>query len=116
MRVDGYRIAVCPGTYDPVTNGHVDIIERAARLFDELVVSVTTGSLTAPAGSASKPFDRISANPARRREIGDDSPAFSPTMPYVLRSSGYIHETAAAPTGVPSSCMIVMLFGDDPIM
>jgi pantetheine-phosphate adenylyltransferase len=44
VRVDGYRIAVCPGTYDPVTNGHVDIIERAARLFDELVVSVTTGS------------------------------------------------------------------------
>ncbi len=36
---------MCPGTYDPVTNGHVDIIERAARLFDELVVSVTTGSV-----------------------------------------------------------------------
>jgi pantetheine-phosphate adenylyltransferase len=45
VRVDGYRIAVCPGTYDPVTNGHVDVIERAARLFDELVVSVTTGSV-----------------------------------------------------------------------
>jgi pantetheine-phosphate adenylyltransferase len=39
------RIAVCPGTYDPVTYGHIDIIERAARLFDEVVVSVTTGSL-----------------------------------------------------------------------
>lgn len=38
------RIAVCPGTYDPVTNGHVDIIARAAGLFDEVVVSVTTGS------------------------------------------------------------------------
>lgn len=42
---DGYRIAVCPGTYDPVTFGHIDIIARAARLFDELVVSVTTGSV-----------------------------------------------------------------------
>ena len=41
----GCRIAVCPGTYDPVTYGHVDIIERAARLFDEVVVSVTTGSV-----------------------------------------------------------------------
>jgi pantetheine-phosphate adenylyltransferase len=39
------RIAVCPGTYDPVTYGHIDIIERAARLFDEVVVSVTTGSV-----------------------------------------------------------------------
>lgn len=33
--------AICPGTYDPVTNGHVDIIERAARLFGDVVVSVT---------------------------------------------------------------------------
>ncbi len=40
-----YRIAVCPGTYDPVTYGHIDIVERAATLFDEVVVSVTTGSV-----------------------------------------------------------------------
>lgn len=32
--------AVCPGSYDPATHGHVDIIERAARLFDEVVVAV----------------------------------------------------------------------------
>ncbi|MGB8380354.1 MAG: pantetheine-phosphate adenylyltransferase [Dermatophilaceae bacterium] len=31
---------VCPGSYDPITNGHVDIIARAARLFDEVVVAV----------------------------------------------------------------------------
>ncbi|MDR7087294.1 pantetheine-phosphate adenylyltransferase [Aeromicrobium panaciterrae] len=31
---------VCPGSFDPVTNGHLDIIERAARLFDEVVVAV----------------------------------------------------------------------------
>jgi pantetheine-phosphate adenylyltransferase len=34
------RIAVCPGTYDPITNGHLDVIGRAARLFDEVVVAV----------------------------------------------------------------------------
>ena len=34
------RIAVCPGSYDPVTNGHLDVITRAAGLFDELVVGV----------------------------------------------------------------------------
>ena len=33
-------IAVCPGSYDPVTNGHLDVIGRAARLFDEVVVAV----------------------------------------------------------------------------
>lgn len=31
---------MCPGSYDPVTNGHLDIIERASKLFDEVVVAV----------------------------------------------------------------------------
>ena len=31
---------VCPGSFDPVTNGHLDIIERSAHLFDEVVVAV----------------------------------------------------------------------------
>ena len=31
---------VCPGSFDPVTNGHLDIISRAARLYDEVVVAV----------------------------------------------------------------------------
>lgn len=31
---------VCPGSFDPVTNGHVDVIHRAAQLFDEVVVAV----------------------------------------------------------------------------
>jgi len=32
--------AICPGSYDPVTNGHVDVIARAARVFDRVVVGV----------------------------------------------------------------------------
>jgi pantetheine-phosphate adenylyltransferase len=34
------RIAVCPGSYDPVTNGHLDVISRTSALFDEVVVAV----------------------------------------------------------------------------
>jgi pantetheine-phosphate adenylyltransferase len=34
------RIAVCPGSYDPVTNGHLDVIARAAPMFDEVIVAV----------------------------------------------------------------------------
>ena len=34
------RRAACPGSFDPVTNGHIDIIERASTLFDEVVVAV----------------------------------------------------------------------------
>ena len=34
------RVAVCPGSYDPVTNGHLDVIGRAAKVFDKVVVGV----------------------------------------------------------------------------
>ena len=34
------RICVCPGSYDPITNGHLDVISRAAELFDEVVIAV----------------------------------------------------------------------------
>lgn len=34
------RRAVCPGSFDPITHGHLDIVERASRLFDEVVVAV----------------------------------------------------------------------------
>ncbi len=34
------RNAVCPGTYDPITMGHLDVIQRAAQLFDHVVVAV----------------------------------------------------------------------------
>ncbi|SBW27714.1 pantetheine-phosphate adenylyltransferase [Protofrankia symbiont of Coriaria ruscifolia] len=34
------RKAACPGSFDPITNGHLDIISRASRLFDEVVVAV----------------------------------------------------------------------------
>ena len=34
------RIAVCPGSYDPVTNGHLDIIGRVSRVFDRVIVGV----------------------------------------------------------------------------
>lgn len=38
-------IAVCPGSYDPVTNGHLDVIGRAAKLYDEVVVAVVDRSV-----------------------------------------------------------------------
>jgi pantetheine-phosphate adenylyltransferase len=38
-------IAVCPGSYDPITNGHLDVIRRAAVLYDEVVVAVVNRSV-----------------------------------------------------------------------
>ena len=39
------RIAVCPGSYDPITHGHVDVITRASYMFDELIVAVVNASV-----------------------------------------------------------------------
>jgi pantetheine-phosphate adenylyltransferase len=38
-------IAVCPGSYDPVTNGHLDVIQRAAGLYDQVIVAVVNRSV-----------------------------------------------------------------------
>src|SRR3954469_22853416 len=40
-----HRIAVCPGSYDPITLGHLDVITRASKLFDEVVVAVVNASV-----------------------------------------------------------------------
>jgi pantetheine-phosphate adenylyltransferase len=40
MSSSNHRIAVCPGTFDPITNGHLDVISRASAMFDALIVAV----------------------------------------------------------------------------
>lgn len=44
----GKRIGVYPGTFDPITLGHMDIIERGAKLVDELIIGVTTNIAKSP--------------------------------------------------------------------
>lgn len=46
------RIAVYPGTFDPLTNGHVDIVNRATRIFDEIIVAVAESAEKQPHFSA----------------------------------------------------------------
>lgn len=41
-------IAVYPGTFDPVTNGHTDLVERASKLFDKVIVAVAANSSKTP--------------------------------------------------------------------
>ena len=42
------KIAVYPGTFDPITNGHVDIIYRSAKLFDKIIVTVAVNTQKTP--------------------------------------------------------------------
>src|SRR3546814_16150944 len=49
MSVARNRIAVYPGTFDPITSGHVDLVDRAAPLFDRLIVGVADSPANRPA-------------------------------------------------------------------
>src|SRR3546814_10486787 len=49
MSVAHTRIAVYPGTFDPITNGHVDLVQRASPLFERLVVGVAESPAKGPA-------------------------------------------------------------------
>ena len=42
------RLAVYPGSFDPITRGHIDVIDRARAVFDELVVAVLVNTRKAP--------------------------------------------------------------------
>lgn len=54
------RIAICPGSFDPITNGHLDIIERAAPIFDEIIVAVLNNSSKKPLFSVQERMELIS--------------------------------------------------------
>ncbi len=54
------RIAVYPGSFDPITNGHLDIIERASRLYDKLVVGVLSNVSKQPLFTAEERVEMIS--------------------------------------------------------
>jgi pantetheine-phosphate adenylyltransferase len=61
------RLAVYPGSFDPVTNGHVDIIERGTKLFDRIVVAILVNVEKAPLFTAE---ERV----ATAREVFRDHP------------------------------------------
>ena len=61
------RRAVCPGSFDPVTNGHLDIISRASHLFDEVTVAVLVNQTKSGLFSVEERLDML-------REVAGDFP------------------------------------------
>ncbi len=55
------KIAVYPGSFDPVTNGHLDIVERSAKIFDHVIVAVLHNSTKHPAFSVNEKLDMLKA-------------------------------------------------------
>ena len=64
------RIGVYPGTFDPITLGHVDIIRRAARLVDRLVVGVTTNPSKSPMFTLPERMAAVTREAAAAMEAG----------------------------------------------
>lgn len=62
------RVAIYPGSFDPITNGHVDIIKRAVRMFDEIIVLIAYNPNKIYLFSADERMEMI-------REIFKDTPA-----------------------------------------
>ena len=56
------KICIYPGTFDPFTNGHLDVLERAAKLFDHVRVAVAIDSTKAPLFSPARRVGLIKAN------------------------------------------------------
>lgn len=66
------RIAIFPGSFDPLTNGHVDIIERSARIFDRVVVAVLTNAAKTPLFSVDERLAIIRETFAGRDNVDAD--------------------------------------------
>lgn len=64
---------VCPGSFDPVTNGHLDIIERASNLFDEVTVAVLVNETKRGLFSIEERLEMLSQVTARFDNVSVDS-------------------------------------------
>lgn len=57
MKKDTPNIAIYPGTFDPITNGHADLVKRGAQIFDELVVAIADSRRKGPLFSLDERID-----------------------------------------------------------
>ncbi len=62
------HIAVYPGTFDPVTNGHIDLVERSLRIFDEVIVAVAANPRKQPLFTLDERIDLFRKSLARLRK------------------------------------------------
>lgn len=80
------RIAVYPGSFDPITNGHLDMIERASRLYDKLVVGVLSNASKNPLFTAKERVEMIERVTGHLDNVETD--AFSGLLVDFAKSKG----------------------------
>ena len=67
------RLAIYPGSFDPPTLGHLDVIERAAKLFDDIIVAVGVNSTKKPLLCAEDRLDALRASTSHLKNVTVDS-------------------------------------------
>jgi pantetheine-phosphate adenylyltransferase len=87
------RIGLYPGTFDPVTNGHLDVIARAARLVDKLVVGV---SISAGKGPMFTLHERVELVEAEIASIADKNGMVIEVLPFDTLTIDFARKTGAS--------------------
>jgi pantetheine-phosphate adenylyltransferase len=90
--IDGFRVGLYPGTFDPITNGHLDIIGRAARMFDRLVVGVAENAGKGPLFPIE---DRVSLVQAELQAVTDRTGTAIEVRPFNSLLIHFAHEVGA---------------------
>jgi pantetheine-phosphate adenylyltransferase len=81
------RTAIYPGSFDPLTNGHLDVIERAAKLFDQVIVAIANNDSKNPLFTLSERLDLVNRSVRLLKNVETDT--FDGLLvEYVERRSG----------------------------
>lgn len=80
------RVAICPGSFDPMTNGHLDVVQRASRLFDRVVVAVAASEPKGPLFSLGERLELVRLSVAHLPNV--DAESFSGLLVEYARSRG----------------------------
>ena len=73
LAFSGMRMAIYPGSFDPVTNGHLDVIHRATKLFDKVIVAVATNETKSPAFSPDERTHMVARSVRHLPQVEADS-------------------------------------------
>lgn len=83
------RVAVYPGSFDPITKGHLDVIERGAKMFDRLVVSILVNSQKVPCFTTEERIQMIKDATAHLPNVEVDS--FDGLLVEYLKRNSYTY-------------------------
>ncbi|WP_163536703.1 pantetheine-phosphate adenylyltransferase [Gracilibacillus sp. YIM 98692] len=67
------KVAICPGSFDPVTYGHLDIIQRGAKIFDEVIVAVFNNQSKQPLFSVEERVHLLESSTSQIHNVSVDS-------------------------------------------